>query len=86
MSLQGWIEEVVNGTVYGRLVDEDSDEYCFDMPILSIPECQRVDLEPGVYITIVNGFVLIDKTLWTTLDMELADEDAEHYRAVLARS
>lgn len=79
MSLQGWIEEVENGIVYGRLVDEDGDEFDFDMPILSIPECQRVDLGLGAYISIVNGFVLIDKTMWTTLDMELADEEATRY-------
>ena len=65
----GWIDDIADGIVYGRLVD---DETIFEIPILSVPEDQRVKLEPGRYVSFPNGYMLIEKSIWTTHDMEQA--------------
>jgi hypothetical protein len=71
--MKGFITEVVEGVVWGRLFDHGT-EFEFWTPILSILEDQRVDLEPGRYCSVLNGHLLIDKAIWTTHDIELAKE------------
>ena len=75
--VNGWIDEVTDGIVWGRLFDEKGGEFEFWIPVLSVLECQRVELEPRRYCSIVNGELLIDKTIWTTNDMENADREAK---------
>lgn len=79
---EGWIDEVLDGWVFGRIVSQWG-EFEFETPILEIPECQRVDLEPGAYISIVNGFIAINKTIWTTHDIEEADKKAKQFSAAI---
>jgi hypothetical protein len=73
--LYGWIDAVEDGMVYGRLCDDT--DLSFEIPIFAVPECQRVELQPGSYCTILNGYLLLDKTIWTTKDMEDADREAK---------
>jgi hypothetical protein len=81
--MNGWIDEVVDGIVWGRIFDGDR-ELEFHIPILLVDEDQRVELEEGRYCSIVNGSLLIDKTIWTTHDCENADEAARRlHRAVV---
>lgn len=63
----GWIETVEDGRVSGCVGDVG-----FEMSVLDVPEDQRVDLEPGRYVSFVNGYLLIDKAIWTTHDIETA--------------
>lgn len=65
----GWIDEVEDGIVYGRFEDGTK---AFEIPVLSVLEDQRVDLEPGRYVSFPNGHMLIDKTIRTTHDIELS--------------
>ena len=70
--LSGWIDEVEDGIVWGRVFDGGK-EFEFWTPVALLEEGQRVELEPRRYCSIVNGELLIDKTIWTTHDMEQAD-------------
>jgi hypothetical protein len=80
MEIEGWIDEVQRGRVYGRIMVE-GEEMAFDMRLLDVPECQRVDLEPGSYISFVNGFLLVHKTQWLTHELEQADAQARRWAA-----
>lgn len=81
--MNGWIDEVEDGIVWGRVFDDKGEAFEFWLPVLSVLECQRVELEPRRYCSIVNGELLIDKTIWTTHDMENADQKAvEMHRAL----
>lgn len=74
-TMEGWIDEVEDGIVWGRVI-VDGKQMEFHVPLLLVDESQRVDLEPGRYCSIVNGELLLDKTIWTTHDMETADAEA----------
>ena len=77
-SIQGLVETVENGTVFCRIyVEGDDNAYCGEIPITEIPECQRVDLGIGSIFTLVNGYVLICKTMWTTKELEDARDEAQ---------
>jgi hypothetical protein len=65
--MNGWIDEITDGIVWGRVFDGDQ-EFEFNIPVLLVGDDQRVELEPGRYCSIVNGELLIDKTIWTTRD------------------
>jgi hypothetical protein len=80
---EGWIDGVGNGWVHGRVIGARGGEYLFETPILSIPESQRVYLEPGVYIYLVNGCIMINNAMWTTHDIEQAHIEATRLRAAL---
>lgn len=81
-TMEGWIDEVDDGWVYGRYAPDGLTG--FVMHILDVPECQRVDLEPGMYCTFVNGnHLLLHKTIWTTHDMETADREAAELHSAL---
>lgn len=73
--MNGWIDEVEGGMVYGRLI-QGREEYVFSLPVGDVLEDQRVDLEPCRYVSFVNGHMLIDKTIWSTHDVENADQAA----------
>jgi hypothetical protein len=45
MTIEGWIDEVENGRIYGRLLD-DGNELEFDMALTDALECQRGYIEP----------------------------------------
>jgi hypothetical protein len=75
-TMEGWIDEVEDGWVYGRYGPHGLSG--FVLHILDIPECQRVDLAPGMYCTFVNGnHLLIHKTMRTTHDIETASAQAK---------
>lgn len=83
-TMEGWIDEVEDGWVYGRYAPDGLTG--FVMHILDVPECQRVDLAPGMYCTFVNGnHLLIHKTMWTTHHLEISHEKAmrlaAHFRS-----
>lgn len=80
---QGWIDEVWNGWVYGRVVEDDGTEEEFAQPLLDIMESQRVSLQPGSYIYVVNGYIMVNNAIWTTYDMECADREARRLYAAL---
>jgi hypothetical protein len=40
MTIEGWIDEVENDRIYGRLLD-DGNELEFDMALTDALECQR---------------------------------------------
>lgn len=61
-TMECWIDEVKDGWVYGRYAPDGLTG--FAMRILDVPECQRVDLEPGSYCAFVNGFLLVHKIMW----------------------
>lgn len=75
--MEGWIDEVHNGWVYGRVIEGDGSEEEFGMPLLDIMESQRVSLQPGSYIYVVNGVIMVNNAMWTTHDMETADAEAK---------
>lgn len=76
MALQGWIDEVDDGMVYGRVVTDSGDEMEFWTPLLLVMESQRVDLQPGSYCSTINGELLIHSTILATHDVEMADVEA----------
>lgn len=78
--IEGWIDEVEDGIVWGRVLIS-GEEFEFWTPILCVPECQRVDLQPGMYCAIVNGHLLLHKTQWTTHEIEQADREARRLAA-----
>lgn len=83
MILEGWIDDVDdNGWVWGRVV-VDGKEKDFHIPLLLVMESQRVSLQPGSYIYIVNGELVVNTAIWTTHDMEQADARAERLHAAL---
>lgn len=83
MTLEGWIDEVTDGIVWGRILYEGA-ECEFSTPLLSVAECQRVDLEPGSWITIVNGYIAVNKVMWTTQELEDADARADKWATAFA--
>lgn len=80
--MNGWIDEVTDGWVWGR-VFHNGIEFEFNLPILLVGEDQRVELEPGRYCSIVNGDLLIDKTIWTMHDVENAREAGKRLHETL---
>lgn len=82
--MDGWIDEVENGVVYGRAL-RDGEEVEFWIPLLLVMEGARVDLRPGSYVTILNGELAVNGAIWTTHDMETADREAvELHKALVA--
>jgi hypothetical protein len=77
---EGWIDEVECGWVWGRII-RDGEEVEFNIPLLLVMESQRVDLQAGSYIYIVNGELMINNAIWTTHDMEQADIKAREWSA-----
>lgn len=78
----GWIDEVDERMVWGRVV-RDGKEYEFWVPLLLVSESARVDLQPGSYVTILNGELAVNGAIWTTHDIETADRDAHALRLAL---
>ncbi|MDE5451361.1 hypothetical protein GWE18_00525 [Bradyrhizobium sp. CSA112] len=72
---EGWIDEVDDGIVWGRTV-RNGEEWPFWIPLLLVMESQRVDLQPGSYIYIVNGELMVNGAIWTTHEMEQASTEA----------
>jgi hypothetical protein len=72
----GWIDEVADERVFGRIID-GGEEFEWEMSIWDILECQRSYIEPGAYVSFPNGFLLVDKSIWTTHEMEQADAQAK---------
>lgn len=68
---KGWIDEVTDGIVYGRTVSQGN-EVNFWIPLLSVMDSQRVDLQPGSLVTILNGELAVESVLWTTHEIERA--------------
>lgn len=71
--MNGWIDEVDDGIVYGRTMINGS-EFAFWVRLIDVMESQRVDLQPGSWVTIVNGELAVESVMWTTHDLELARE------------
>lgn len=69
--LEGWIDEVDDGWVWGRLIVHER-ETDFSVRLLDVMESQRVSLQPGSYVYVVNGELLVNNAIWTTHDMEQA--------------
>lgn len=83
MSLfEGWIDEVEEGVVFGRVIIEDV-EMAFWIPLRLVMDSQRVDLCAGSYVSIRNGELAVNNTIWTTHDMETADREATHLHRAL---
>lgn len=78
--LEGYVHEVVDGMLYARLFIE-GEEFEMEMPFLSVPECQRQYVQPGSYFTLLNGYMLVNKDLYTTYELEQADKRAEEWAA-----
>ncbi|GAC1572668.1 MAG: hypothetical protein NVS3B5_01670 [Sphingomicrobium sp.] len=74
--MEGWIDDVQDGIVWGRVM-VDGEELEFWTPLLCVMESQRVDLQPGSYVTIVNDTLAVNSAMWTTHDMETADAEAK---------
>ncbi len=74
----GWIDEVHEGLVYGRLLHKGKEKE-FSIPLLQVMESARVDLEPGRYVTFCNGYLAVNSVMWTTHDMEQADIRAKRW-------
>lgn len=55
----------------------------FAMELLDVPEEQRVDLQPGMYCTFVNGALPLHKTIWTTHSRDLARAKAARLYQVM---
>ena len=83
--MDGWIDEVDDGVVFGRVIS-DGREVAFWIPLLLVSESARVDLRPGSYVTILNGELAINGVIWTTHDMETADKEAGELHAALFHS
>ncbi len=82
MTVEGWIDEVQDGQVYGRLYVDD-ELFWFDMALTDVLECQRGYIEPGVYVSFPNGYLLVNKTILTTHDIETAQAEADRmYKAL----
>lgn len=80
--MEGWIDEVEEGVVFGRVMIEGQERE-FWIPLRLVMDSQRVDLRPGSYVTIRNGELAINSTIWTTHDMETADKEARELHAAL---
>ena len=80
MSFEGWVDEVEDGWVWGRIM-RDGAEVEFHVPLLCLSDSARVDLRPGSYVTILNGDLAVNSTIWTTHDMEEADAKAREWSA-----
>jgi hypothetical protein len=75
-TMEGWIDEVHEGVVHGRVI-RDGEEVPFWIPLLLVMESQRVDLQPGCYVTIRNGELAVNSANWTTHEIETAEAEAE---------
>ena len=80
---RGWIDTVDDGIVYGRII-RDGGEVEFWIPLLSVMESQRVELQPGSYITIRNDELAVECVMWTTHEMEQADREARRFHRALS--
>ena len=78
----GWVDEVEHGWVWGRVV-RDGAEINFHVLLLLLSDAARVDLQPGSYVTILNGELAVNSTIWTTHDMETADRKAAELHRTL---
>jgi hypothetical protein len=85
MIFEGWVDEVVDGIVWGRLIYEGYESE-FKTPLLDTLESARVSLQPGSYIYVVNGFIMVNNAIWTTHDMEEADAEANRWATAFAES
>jgi hypothetical protein len=85
MVFEGWVDEVTDGIVWGRLV-YGGVESVFKTPLLDVMESQRVSLQPGSYVYVVNGHLMVNNAIWTTHDMEEADKEALLWKALFAGS
>ncbi len=78
----GWVDEVEDGVVWGRVV-RGGREFEFWIPHRLVSESARVDLQPGSYVTILNGELAVNNAIWTTHDMECADREARELHAAI---
>jgi hypothetical protein len=76
----GWVDEVEDGIVWGHVVC-GLNHLEFSVPLLLLSDSARVDLRPGSYVTILNGDLAVNGAIWTTHDMETADEEARKLAA-----
>lgn len=80
MLIEGYVSEVRDGTLYGMIVVDRDEGFEFEMPFLSVPECQRQYIEPGTCFKLINGgYMLVSKLMWTTQDLEEADREAAEW-------
>jgi hypothetical protein len=79
----GWVDSVEDGIVWGRTV-RDGHEWEFWCPLRLLTDAARVDIQPGVYVTIRNGELAVNNAIWTTHDMETADREARELHRALA--
>jgi hypothetical protein len=82
---RGWIDEVDGGIVYGRII-RDGREDEFWIPLLNVMESQRVELQPGSYITVRNDEIAVECVMWSTHDMEQANREARRWHRALVGS
>ena len=80
---EGWVDEVVDGIVLGRILYEGA-ECEFKTPLLDTLESQRVSLQPGSYIYVINGYIMVNNAIWTTHDMETANAEANEWATAFA--
>jgi hypothetical protein len=79
----GWVDEVEDGVVFGRIVRHGVTSE-FWIPLRLVSDAARVDLQPGSYVTILNGELAVNSTIWTTHDMETADREARRLHRALS--
>jgi hypothetical protein len=85
MMEEGWIDEVDDGIVYGRII-RDGEEVEFWIPLLQVMESQRVELQPGSYITVLNDEIAVNCVMWTTHDIEQANREARRWHRAFHRA
>jgi hypothetical protein len=78
-----WVDEIEDGWVWGRIMRNGA-EVEFHVPLLCLSDSARVDIQPGSYITILNGDLAVNNAIWTTHDMEEADKEAMIWKALFA--
>lgn len=79
MILEGWVDEVEDGWVHGRFIGHDGEEVEFYVKLLNVMESQRVSLQPGSYVYIVNNELMVNNAIWTTHDIESANAKAREW-------
>jgi hypothetical protein len=81
--IEGYVHEVKDGILYGTIIVDLDESFEFEMPFLSVPECQRQYIEPGTCFKLINGgYMLVSKLLWTTHELEEADREAAEWAKV----
>ena len=79
--LEGWVDDVEDGWVHGRFIGHDGAEVAFYVKLLNVMDSQRVSLQPGSYVYIVNNELMVNNAIWTTHDIERADKKAQEWAA-----